>query len=401
MYLRNNRAGILDLSTNESSEQELGDETKWDRLSALYIADKLASEHGIDSLVLGTGVLTSSFVPAACAGIVRGSPGKNGDPRFMPLLGFAGVELKLTGFDFVVLKGASESAGYVWIRDGIMEFVESEEMKSKDSWARTDKIRADQGDNKIQVLSNGPWGDSVNPASQLVTDYWGGEDKSGLGADLGRKNLLAIAFRGMGELELSEPDGHLQDSMVLMAEHIQRLGRNEGLASYSKAGEREDFKKLLHRNIACYGCPFPCRSFLKTSEPANEMKLVANEPGYLHYDIPALERGFALGLDARDATIALMKCARAGAEPVSVLSYAAERSAKVSLDSVAAVLSDPASISHSRAVGNFELSFQDKAQYRSCLGLGLCPRYWSKVGYDEDAVTPYGEAALGLSSHSK
>jgi aldehyde:ferredoxin oxidoreductase len=380
--------GIFDLSSRESSEQELEDETNWDRLSALYIADKLASEHGTESLVLGTGVLTSSFVPAACAGIVRGSPGKSGDPRVMPLLGFAGVELKLTGFDFIVLKGASESPGYVWIRDGIMEFVESVEMKSKDSWARTDKIRADQGDNKIQVLSNGQWGDSVNPASQLVTD-------------LGRKNLLAIAFRGMGELELSEPDGHLQDSMVLMAEHIQRLGKNEGLASYSKTAEREDFRKLLHRNIACYGCPFPCRSFLKTSEPATEMKLVANEPGYLHYDIPALEKAFALGFDAKDATIALMKCARAGAEPVSVLSYAAERSAKVSLDSVAVILSDPSSISHGRAVGNFELSFQDKAQYRSCLGLGLCPRYWSKVGYDEDAVTPYGEAALGLSSRSK
>ncbi|MBU0623565.1 MAG: hypothetical protein KJ672_01835, partial [Candidatus Thermoplasmatota archaeon] len=192
MYLRNNRVGIFDLSSNESSEQELGDEANWDRLSALYIADKLASEHGTDSLVLGTGVFTSSFLPASCAGIVRGSPGKSGDPRVMPLLGFAGAELKLSGFDFIVLKGTSESPGYVWIRDGIIEFVKSEEMKTKDSWARTDKIRADQGDNKIQVLSNGPWGDSMSPASQLVTDYWGGEDKSGLGADLGRKNLLAI-----------------------------------------------------------------------------------------------------------------------------------------------------------------------------------------------------------------
>ncbi len=401
MYLRNNRVGIFDLSSNESSEQELGDEPTWDRLSSLYIADKLASENGLDSLVLGTGVLTSSFLPAACAGIVRGSPAKNGDPRVMPLMGFAGVELKLSGFDFIVLKGASENPGYVWIRDGIMEFVESGEMKSKDSWGRTDKIRADQGDNKIQVLSNGPWGDSVSPASQLVSGYWGGEDKCALGADLGRKNLLAIAFRGMGEIELSEPDGHLQDSMVLMAEHIQRLGKSEGLASYSKAGAREDFRRLLHRSVACYGCPFPCRSFLKTSEPANEMKLVSNEPGYLHYDIPALEKAFALGFDAMDATVALMKCARAGAEPVSVLSCAAERSSRVNLGSVEDVLSDPSKVSQGRAVGNFELSFDDRAQYRSCLGLGLCPRYWSKVGYDEDALTPYGETAMGLSSQPK
>ena len=397
MYLRNNKVGIFDLSSGEQSEQELQDEVVWDRLNAFHIADKLASEHGFDSLVLGTGVLTASFVPAACAGIVRGGPQENGDPRVMPLLGFAGVELKLSGFDFIVLKGTAESLGYVWVRDGIIEFVKSEEMKSKNSWGRTDKIRADQGDNKIQVLSNGAWGDSKNPASQLVTDYWGGEDKVGLGADLGRKNLSAIAFRGMGELELSEPDGHLQDSMVLIAEHIQKLGKNEGLASYSKTLGRDDFKRLLHRNVACYGCPFPCRSFLKISEPANEMKLVANEPGYLHYDIPALEKAFGFGLDAKDATVAFIECARAGAEPVSVLSHAAERSAKVTLDSVVAVLSDPSRISSIKAVGNFELSFHDRAQYRSCLGLGLCPRYWSKVGYDQDALTPFGEVALGMS----
>lgn len=398
MFLRNNKVGILDLSSGESSEQPLEEETAWDRLNALFVAEKLAAEYGVDSLILGTGVLTSSFVPASCAGIVRGSPGKDRRPRVMPLLGFAGVELKLTGFDFVVLRGVSETPSYVWVRDGIIELVESDELKGKDSWSRTDKIRTDQGDSKIQVLSNGPWGDSCSHASQLVTDHWGGEDKQGLGADMGGKNLMAIAFRGMGEIELSEPDGHFQDSMVLMAEHMQRLGRNEGLESYADSVARDDFRKLLHRNVACYGCPFPCRSFLKTAEPADEMRLVSNEPGYLHYDIPALEKAFSVGLNAKDATVALMNCARAGAEPVSVLSLAEEQAGGVNLDSVSAVLSNHSGLSESRAIGNFERAFSDVGTYRSCLGLGLCPRYWSKIGYDQDAVTPYGEAALGLSA---
>ena len=396
MYLRNNKVGIFDLSSMESSEQELPDETSWEKLSAVSIADALASEHGGDAVILGTGVFTASFLPAACAGIVRAGSGDR--RRVAPLLGFAGVELKLSGFDFIVLKGAAEKPGYIWIRDGIIEFVPSEDLKTMDSWARTDKIRGDQGDSKVQVLAGGPWTDARSPASQLVTDYWGGEDKVGMGAELGRKNLLAVAFRGMGELELSEPESHFEDAILLMREHILKLGRNEGLASYWKGASRGDFRKLLHRNVACYGCPFPCRSYLKIHEPPHELRLVVKEPGYLHYDIPALEKAFELGLDARDTTDVLMRCARACAEPLAVLSRAAESSSKATPESVSGLLARPSDFPESKASGNFEAAFGDEKMYLECLGLGLCPRYWAKVGFDMDAIIPFCESALGLKS---
>jgi len=390
VYLRNNRIGILDLASGEVSEQDLPDDTDLERLSSVRIADGLAREHGGDSLVLGTGILTASFVPAACAGIVRSARG------VMPVLGFAGVELKLSGFDFVVLKGEAAKPGYVWIRDGVMELVEAEAMKSLDSWGRIDRIRANQGDNKIQVLAGGPWCDAKSPATQIVTDYWGGEDKSGIGAELGRMNLLGIAFRGMGELELQEPEGHFEESILLMREQVARLGANEGLASYSSSARREDFKALVHRHVACYGCPFPCRSFLKIHEPAQEFRLVAKEPGYLHYDIPALEKALELGLDARAATDVFIKCARAGVEPVAALARASETSQKVTSESVAAVVSGVRDIRTSATRGNFEASFPDRSTYIECLGLGLCPRYWSKAGFDKDVVARLANSALGI-----
>ena len=398
MYLRNGKTGIFDLVSKELLEEEFAEGTTWAKMSSISIANDLASKHGKDSLILGTGVLTGSFVPASCAGIVRGPDGADGRPRVMPIMGFAGFELKLSGFDFIVIKGVAEKPGYLWIRDGMIDLVNAEELRPMDSWARTDKVRNDQGDPKIQVIAASAWSDSKHPQSQVTVDYWGGDDKSGAGAELGKKNLAAIAFRGMGELELAEPEGHFEDAILLMREHVVKLGENHGLASYTDIADRGDFKKLLHRNVGCYGCPFPCRSYLKIAEDPAELRLVAKEPGYLHYDIPALRKAFEVGFDAKDATMAMMKCAKAGAEAHTVLTLASEISSKVTMGSVDEVLANPADAKHSgveRSPGNFETSFDSEDTYRSCLGMGLCPRYWAKVGFDMPEIGLFAQDLLG------
>jgi len=400
MYLRTGRIGVFDLATNEAGQEEFQDEVTWESMSALKAADRLVSEHGLGSIVLGTGVLTGSLAPAACAGLVQAGLSKNGSPRRMPLLGFAGVELKLSGFDFVVVRGAAKEPGYLWIRDGIIEFVVAPEMKSLDSWARTDRIRADQGDTKIQVLSVGSAGDAGVDWAQLVTNYWGGEDKAGVGCEFGRKGLLAIAFRGMGELEVSGPAGHFEHAIGIRTEQLARLGSNNGLASYSEEAAREDFQKLVHRHVACFGCPFPCRSFLKVHEDPKEMRLMGKEPGYLVYDIPALEKAFELGLNAKDTVLALIKCARAGVEPFSAMWHLERAGTEVSLRAIESLLSaqsDSAPFAGSKAPRNFEVSFDSLEKYEKCLGLGLCPRYWSKAGSDMTVVASFVEAALGRS----
>ena len=398
LYLRNGKVGIYDLTEDESSEQPLEEAASWESVSSDVIARRLAEEHGEDSLILGTGLLTYSFVPAAAAGLIRGRLDPDGRERIAPILGFAGSELKLSGFDFIVLKGKAGSPGYLWVRDGLMEFVRAPEMLGTDSWERIDRIRADQGDNEIHVMANGPWGDKGLARSQLVIDYWGGEDKVGLGADLGAKGLAAIAFRGMGELEVAEPEGHFEDAILLMREHIEKLGKNDGLASYTGVAARDDFRKLVHRNVACYGCPYPCRSFLKVEEDPKEFRLLSKEPGYLHFDIPALEKAFEIGLDARSATKALIMCAKAGAEPFTTLSIASSNG-KATLESIGAVLTHLDQVKTSAYVdgppGNFERSFDDPGDYRRCLGLGLCPRYWAKVGFDMAAIGPFAEATVG------
>lgn len=400
MFLRNGRIGIFDLSTGEASDQDFEEAADWKGMSSVHEADELAEEHGDDSIVLGTGVLTGSFVPASCAGVVRVKRDLDGRPRLMPLLGYAGFELKLSGFDFIVVKGVAPEPGYLWVRDGIMEFVKAPGLVAKDGWGRTDAIRGQQGDSKIQVLAAGAWGDVKHPQAQLLNSYWGGEDKAGIAAEFGAKRLLAIAVRGMGELELAEPEGHFEDAMLLMREQIVRLGANQGLGSYSDVGKRGDFQRLTHRHVGCYGCPFPCRTYLKLQGTGDGLRASAEEPGYLHFDIPALQRAFGAGLDAGSATAAFMACARAGAEPWAVLGWAAERNPRITIETIGEVLAEPFDKRHSlveRSEGNFEKSFPGADTYERCLGLGLCPRYWSKAGFDPEEVASFATNLLGRS----
>lgn len=379
MFLRNGRIGVLDLSTGESSELELSEELA--SASALQAADVLRKEHG-DALVLGAGVLTGSLVPAACAGLLSSPRGA------MPLLGSAGVELKLAGFDFIVIKGEAPAPGYVWVRDGIAELVPHPGMSSMDSWARTERIRTDQGDKRVQVLAAGPWGDALRPGSCIAVSHWLGEDDVFTGQEFGRRKLLAVAFRGMGELEVSDPERHLSMSLDLRAAHASALGASAGLASYWDGANDSGFTALLHRSVGCYGCPHPCRSFLKVNEEPRHMALSAAEPGYLHFDIPSLDKAVASGMGFRDATSAFMECAKAGADPYSVM-----RPGVSGLDGVRKALASGASPQGDRrsAAG----SFRSCATFDECVGLGLCPRYWAKAGLDMDAVSACAEPALG------
>ena len=388
MHLRNGRIGIFDLSTNVFAEEDLIGDHSQESVSSVRMGRALMGRHGPDSIVLGTGVLTGSLIPASCAGTILSGQ------KLMPLLGHAGSELKLSGFDFIVVKGKAIAPGYLWIRDGIVDFVEMPEAHGMDSWQRTDKVRTDQGDSKIQVVSAGSWCDAASPASSLTVDYWGGEDKAGVGAEFGRKNLVAVAFRGMGELEVADAEAHYSASVSLIKDHLSRLGPGSGLTSYTMHAGRDDFVALVHRTTGCFGCPFPCRTFLKTEEDPGEMRLVHKEPGYLHYDALALAKAFELGLDARESTRILAMCARAGAEPSSVLAACSAGGRKVDLESVKGLLAKPAEIGLVGG-GNFEQSMQESRDYEVCLGLGLCPRYWGKVGFDLASISKCAEPALG------
>ncbi len=393
MYLRNGRAAIIDLSTGAVSEQELAEDTLLSEMSSIELSSSLSVEHG-NALVLGSGLLTGSLVPAACTGMVFSSD-ESGKGTISPIMGMAGVELKLAGFDFIVVKGESPEAGYLWVRDGIAEFVPLPEMLGMDSWARTDRIRVDQGDRRIQVIASGPLGDARHPSSRLVTNHWLGEDEVGLASAFGKRRLCAVAFRGMGELEVADPEAHFASSVDLQKEHISKLGVSAGLASYFGGADVDHFKNIIHRVIGCFGCPHPCRSYAKVNEAPGKMSMGASEPGYLHYDIISLKTAFDAGIDSSDATRIMMTCSKAGIDPVSALSALGTDAIGMSVAELVSRASLFGTIDRSNLEGSFIKAVSDPESYSRIVSLGLCPRYWGKIGLDMSSISSSIESAIG------
>lgn len=397
MYLANGRYAVLDLSSGDVEEHELPEAYALNPRGVMAVIDSAVSDAGSVGIAISSGVLTGSLVPASCAGFIRFPSSESENMRTCPLTGFMGVELKLTGFDFVVITGQAVQDGYVWIRDGICEFVPSPGIRELNSWERTDKIRSDQGDGKIQVIAGGPWGQHGIATSQLTMNYWGGEDMVGAAAEFGRIGLSAVAFRGMGELELHDAEGHLSRSSSLMRSQLVSLGTNDGLASFSETAARDDFRKLLHRNVGCYACPFPCRSYYKVHEEPSVMTLDNREPGCLVQDVPSVEMMASLGMSAMETIESLILCARYGAEPMASVSALQAREGKVDIAALEAMLMslDSPEPWVGSTKGGFRESFDDHRDYELCLSLGLCPRYWARVGFDRDSIRSVAGPAMG------
>ena len=395
MALVNLRYAVVDIASGETEEHELPEEF----LSrAMFDHVESVLRGRTNAFAIGAGLATGSFLPAACGGFVIVSGDAPAVDRTCFLTGGVGPELKFTGFDFIVVENAASEPGYVWVRDGIAEFVPSPGLVGKHSWDRTDAVRADQGDRRIQVLSVGPWGDAGSPCSQLVTNYWAGGDRRGFAAEFGKRSLLAIAFRGMGEIELEDPEGHFEASNAIRTKHKAALGRSEGLASFCDAVRGQDFADLRHRDVACFGCPYPCRTFYKVAEDPRTMRLEDKEPGYLAFDSVSVEQMVADSMSARDTVSSLMACARAGADPLSVLESVKAAGSEVGVESVMSALSGPVTQAPVGPVlqDGITGSFDDNDALALCLSLGLCPRYWAKAGLDRDAISESLEKAAGV-----
>ena len=126
------------------------------------------------------------------------------------------------------------------------------------------------------------------------------------------------------------------------------------------------------------------------------MERGVQEPGYLVYDVAAVEYLTSLGLSPHDVVTILMRCARFGAEPMSVAAAVSTVGA-VDITAIQSALESGGADSSASGTlpRGFADSFEDVNDYAICLALGLCPRYWAKVGLDLEAVGRVSEHALG------
>jgi len=324
-YLSTNKIAIVDLANSKVSDRELDEDLVKEKMGGAGITTALYEQYqNEDPIVLGTGLLTGTLAPASALGMITAKSPLTGKVCHAPFTLYAGLELKYSGFDYVVIKGKSPKPVYLWMHDGVADISDAKDVWGKDVWTSTDTIREVMGDQLIQVLTIGKAGESESDFAQVCINYWASGDRWGFGKLFGQKKLKGVALRGMSLLEVSDAEGFVrQCKELLSALKAGAFAGKKGIAELSVAIGEEDIQKwlapLVHRHESCFNTPFPTNTFVFLDEDPKLLKeSEKEEPGFLVTDIYGLLGFKKLGLSAADACALLRECARYGIDAVAV-----------------------------------------------------------------------------------
>ena len=123
--------------------------------------------------------------------------------------GLMGAYMRFSGYDGVVLEGASKSWKYLVIKDGKAELKDATKLLGLDTYETYDTLKEEYGvkGRGASVLSIGPAGENTVRWAGVFVDHGHSASHNGAGAVMGSKKLKAIiAFRGKGSVEVADPE---------------------------------------------------------------------------------------------------------------------------------------------------------------------------------------------------
>jgi len=270
--------------------------------------------------------------------------------------GHWGAELKMAGWDMIILEGRSATPVYLHIENDNAELVDASDLWGKTTWDTEPTLKRKHQDPLMRVTSIGRAGENKVLYAAVINDLHRAAGRSGVGAVMGSKHLKAIAVRGTkGVAGIKDPMGFmhattaakkvLADNAVtgqglpkfgtqVLMNVINEVGamptRNHRDVQFEGAqdisGEamleprRTDGKPNLVTNQACFGCTIACGRISKID---HTHYTVVNRPEYwgasggLEYEA-AWALGSATGVNDLEAlTYANFLCNEDAFDPIS------------------------------------------------------------------------------------
>jgi aldehyde:ferredoxin oxidoreductase len=123
--------------------------------------------------------------------------------------GFLGAELKMAGYDDLIIKGRAEKPSYIYIQDDVVEIRDASHLWGKNVIETTRILQEDLGREFI-VAAIGQAAENGVLYANIMFDYWEAAGRTGLGAVMASKNIKAIAVKGNGELTVHDPKKYME-----------------------------------------------------------------------------------------------------------------------------------------------------------------------------------------------
>ncbi len=195
--------------------------------------------------------------------------------------GFFIVELKLAGFDAVVIEGRAKKPVYLWIEDDHAELKDASHLWGKDTFETEEIIRRDHGDPAIRTLKIGPAGENLVYGACVIGDEGRAAGRGGAGAVLGSKKFKAIAVRGTKGIKVANPE-KIEKLWLELAERMKEDPLYRYWSERGTPGTVSDpylplfgpeYVEKIHsdrflenvfiKTSACYACPIHCSHWYK------------------------------------------------------------------------------------------------------------------------------------------
>ena len=146
-----------------------------------------------NGLLTGAPVATATRFTAAARSPLTGAYGES------EAGGFWGPELKMAGYEAIVITGKAPEPVYLSIRNGLIELHPATHLWGQEPDYVQIQIRQELGDDKVRVLQIGRAGENLVKYASLTHEMRHYNGRNGIGAVMGSKNLKAVAVRGTNQ----------------------------------------------------------------------------------------------------------------------------------------------------------------------------------------------------------
>ena len=224
MYGYSGRILHIDLTTRKTWTESKPEEWYKVYIGGVSMASRLCWEN----IEVGCDPLSPGNPICMAGGIFAGTPvpvgGKYGLASKSPLTGFIGdslsgswtaVSLKRSGWDGIVVHGASEDWVNVFIDDDRVEFRDAAHLLGLGTTETEEAISEELGDDQVRSATIGPAGENLVRIANVSNDGRKA-GRTGHGAVWGSKKLKALSIRGTHGVNVADPEALLKLSYEIL-----------------------------------------------------------------------------------------------------------------------------------------------------------------------------------------
>ena len=315
-----------------------------------------------NKLIIATGPLTATTAPTGgrSSAVTKGA--LTGAIAASNTGGMFGAELKMAGYDLLIIEGRAAQPVYLWIQDERVEIRSAEALWGQSVWETEPWLRRELQQPQAKIASIGRAGEVGVKYACIVNDMDRAFGRSGVGAVMGSKQLKAIAVRGTRGVSVADPARFRRTVSATLAvlqpnpvrvrftrrgthnmmdvtnafgslptrncRDVQFEGAEAINADAVLVPRRSDNRPSLQGNKACFACTIGCGR-VATIDPESPLTNGADPQGgdRGRYKLPSggleYETAFAFGpmcgVDDLDAVnYANFLCNEQGMDPISL-----------------------------------------------------------------------------------